>query len=179
MRHEIVILVAMDHNNLIGKGNKLPWYLPNDLKHVKKTTENGVIVMGRKCFESLGSRPLANRTNVILTRDKDFVADGCIVCHSVDEVLDKLKNKKRFFIFGGREIYNLFLPYATEMILTRVHSEFAGDVYFPEIEWKEWDKVSSTQGKVDDKNKHHHTFIHFYRDSRYIEFFNSSDTEEE
>jgi dihydrofolate reductase len=150
----ISIIVAADENNVIGKDNDLIWHLPDDLKFFKKLTSGHAIVMGRKTFESIG-RPLPNRTNIIITRDKKFEAEGCTVVHSLEDALARSANDNEVFIVGGDQIYRLTLPLADRIYLTRVHHQFDGDRHFPELgsEWKE------TQSELHPKDeKHPYTF---------------------
>ncbi|MEO1434782.1 MAG: dihydrofolate reductase, partial [Bacteroidota bacterium] len=129
---KISIIVAQTENRVIGKDNDIPWYLPADLKYFKKVTTGHHIIMGRKCYESIG-RPLPNRANVILTRRMDFHAEGCIVTHSLEEALDiaRRNEETEAFIIGGGEIYNLAMPLVDQIYLTQVHTELEGDIYFP------------------------------------------------
>lgn len=151
------LIVAMDNNRLIGSNNALPWYLPADLKHVKELTEGKTIIMGRKNYESIG-RPLPNRLNVILTRNENFRAQGCEIYHTVDDILDKFKGED-VFIFGGEEVYKLFLPYVTTLYITVVDGEFEGDTYFPEIDMSEWYESVVIRKEVDERNEYRHSFL--------------------
>ena len=136
----ITIIAAISKNGVIGDDNKLIWHLPEDLKRFKKLTSGNVVVMGRKTHESIG-KALPNRLNIILSRDFYWnkpLGNGCVVCHSIEEVLYKFKHRD-IFIIGGSQIYREFLPYADEMELTHIDKEFKGDTYFPEIgiDWVE------------------------------------------
>lgn len=154
----ISLVVAMDENNLIGYNNDLPWKLPNDLKFLKELTTGGTLVMGRKNHESFG-RPLPNRRNIILTRNKDYASKGCEVFHTKDEIFEAIKNDGNIFIFGGSEIYSLFLPHVKTLYLTRIHHKFYGDTYFPEIDLEnDWSLVTSKEGTLDTLNIWEHTF---------------------
>jgi dihydrofolate reductase len=150
------LIWAMDDNQLIGNGNELPWRLPADLAFFKKHTNGHPIIMGRKTFDSLG-RPLPNRENIIITRDKNLIIENCHIVNTVDDALTFVGNNKAFVI-GGAEIYNLFMPFAEELIVTKVHDKFEGDTYFPTIDWTNWYLVEEEQGLTDEKNKHPHTF---------------------
>lgn len=145
------LIVAMDKNGCIGKNNNLPWHLPADLKHVSQTTKGGILVMGRKNHESIG-RPLPLRHNVILTRDRNYRSEGCTVLHSKAEVLERFGPKHNVFIFGGAEIYKMFLPEVDTMHITRINHSFDGDVFFPEIDYSEWVIRDSVDYKADDIN---------------------------
>lgn len=151
----INIIVAADENNTIGKDNDLIWHLPDDLKFFKQKTSGHPVIMGRKTYESLG-RPLPNRTNVIITRDRDYQADGCVIVHSLEEALSAV-NGDEIFIIGGAEIYKQALPITDRVYLTRVHSTFEGDRFFPEL-GDEWQEVGSVLHPIDEKHVHAFTF---------------------
>jgi len=159
----IALLWAEDDNGIIGKGGTLPWHLPNDLKYFKEMTLNHKIVMGRKTFEGMGSRPLPKRENIILTRQADYSHDGVTVLHEVDEVLALDSKEDTLFIIGGSEIFELFLPVADILYQTVIHADFDGDTYFPTTDWNKWELASSTAGIVDDKNRYEHEFKVFKR----------------
>lgn len=156
----VSIIVAMDKNRVIGKDNKLPWRLPRELQYVKKTTMGHPIIMGRKNYESIG-KPLPGRRNMILTRKNNYSAEGCEIVHSVEDVFKMCEGEDEIFIFGGEQIYRLFLPYTEKLYITRIHNEFEGDTFFPEIDWNEWKEVSSFQGITDEKNPYTY-FFHVY-----------------
>lgn len=129
---KLAIIVAMAQNRVIGCANKLPWYLPEDLKHFKKVTIGSPIIMGRKTYESIG-RILPGRKNIILTRQKNFKVEGAIVVSNLDEAISACGEVDRAFIIGGAEIYKEALPRAQELYLTLIHQDFEGDAKFPEI----------------------------------------------
>jgi dihydrofolate reductase len=126
----ITLIAACSKNKIIGNENKLIWKVPGDLKRFKELTTGHTVLMGRKTFESIG-RPLPNRRNIILTRDKAFKADGCLVYSDLKEVLELFGND--LFIIGGEQIYKQTIGYADFIELTLIHKEFEGDAYFPEI----------------------------------------------
>jgi dihydrofolate reductase len=132
------LIVAMNHKGIIGRDNNLPWHIPEDLQYVKQMTMNKVIIMGRKNYESIG-RPLPNRENIILTRDTEYVAEGCTIYHTVNDIMRDYQHRaENVFIFGGAEIYKLFLPYVHRMYITTVYMDVKGDIYFPTINGSEW-----------------------------------------
>ncbi len=147
------IIVAVGENNVIGKDNQLIWHLPRDMKHFKETTTGHYIIMGRKTFESNG-RPLPNRTNVILTRDKGYNAEGCIVVHSLEEAINLAKDDPEPFIIGGGVIYEIAMPLVDRIYLTQIHHKFIGDTFFPEINMDEWIEVEKRAFEPDEKNKY-------------------------
>ncbi|HEM6302883.1 TPA: dihydrofolate reductase [Streptococcus suis] len=134
MTKKIVAIWAQDENGLIGKGDQLPWSLPADLAHFKETTSGHAMVMGRVTFDGMGRRVLPNRHSLIMTTDKDYQinSDLVTVFHSVEEVLDWYsKQDKNLFVIGGSQIFTAFAPYIEELIVTDIHGQFAGDVFFP------------------------------------------------
>jgi len=135
----IKIIVAMSKNRVIGDSNTLIWHLPEDLKRFKQLTTGNAIVMGRKTYESIG-RPLPNRRNIIITRDKDYSIEGCEVVNSLEEAF--LITGSDCFVIGGGEIYKQSLSYSEKIYLTLIDKDFEGDTEFPEInsEWKEINK---------------------------------------
>lgn len=158
----VSIIVAIAENNVIGKDNKLVWHLPKDLKHFKETTSGHFIIMGRKTYESNG-RPLPNRTNVIITKDKNYKAEGCKIVHSLNEALDFAKNESEVFIIGGGEIYKQAMPIADRIYLTKVHQPFEGDTFFPEINMKEWSELNRQYFEPDERNKYPFSIITLVR----------------
>jgi dihydrofolate reductase len=152
-------IVAIARNHAIGHNNQIPWYLPSDLKYFKKVTTGHHVIMGRKSFESIG-RPLPNRTNVVITRDPFFVATGCKVVHSLEEALvfaDE-HGEMEAFVIGGGEIYRQCWPYLDRLYLTEVGVEPEADVFFPEVEEKEWREVSREAHPADEKNEFGYVF---------------------
>ena len=155
-------IFAMADNGVIGKDNGLPWRLPADMAYFKKTTMGFPIVMGRNTWESIGSRPLPGRENVVVTRQKgkvkeDLERQGCLVFNSVEEVCEHYKDKD-FFVIGGAKIYSDFLPKADRLYVTKVEAEPDGDKFFCDPELKGWKLVSSQKGTVDEKNTLPHSF---------------------
>jgi dihydrofolate reductase len=159
------LIVAMDNNRVIGHDNQLPWSLPNDLQHVKSITMGGTLIMGRKNYESIG-RTLPGRQTIVLTRgsseivskDKNYITAG-----TLQDVIDLCAGKDNVFVFGGEQIYRLFMPYVDTTYITRVHHEFEGDTYFPEVDMSQWELVSEEAGKIDGKNIYPHTFYKYKR----------------
>ena len=139
---KISILVAASENNVIGKDNKLIWHISHDLKRFKMLTMGHHIIMGRKTFESIG-KALPGRINVVITRNKDYKAEDCIIVHSIDEALSVAKDDNEAFVIGGEAIFKETLPLAGKLYLTRIHKTFEGDAFLPEFDvtqWKETDR---------------------------------------
>jgi dihydrofolate reductase len=152
------IIVALSENNVIGKGNKLPWKLSADLKRLKSLTMGHHIVMGRRTWESLG-RLLPGRVNVIITTDKNFAAEGGIVVHSMEEALQVSSPDPEIFIFGGGKIFKEALPLVDRIYLTLVHTQVEGDAHFPILNKDEWNEISREDFKADEKNQYDYSFI--------------------
>lgn len=129
---QLVGMVAMTPNRVIGKGNDLPWHLPEDLQLFKRTTSGHPIVMGRKTYESIG-RPLPKRQNIVMTRDLEWRVEGVDVVHSPSEVRNLALQDQTVFIIGGAEIYQLFLPHMDELLISHVYEEYEGDTLFPDF----------------------------------------------
>lgn len=153
------LLVAADENNVIGKDNKLPWHLPNDLKYFKNQTWGMPILMGRKTFESIG-KPLQGRKSIVITRSREWKHNGVEVVHSVDKAIEKAKELgvKEIFVIGGAEIFKTSFDDASRIYLTRIHYRFDGDVYFPEVSPGKWNLLQSRFCDADEKNAYAHTF---------------------
>ena len=153
------LLVAADENDVIGKNNKLPWHLPNDLKYFKNLTWAMPILMGRKTFESIG-KPLPGRKSIVITRNHHWQHEGVEVVHNIDEAIDTAKNSgvKEIFIIGGAQIFESAMPAASRIYLTRIHHVFDGDVFLPPIDETAWMKAKSTYCAPDEKNVYSHTF---------------------
>ncbi len=136
-KKEISFIVAIAQNGAIGCENKLLWHIPNDLKRFKKLTMGHAVLMGMNTWESLPFKPLPGRRNIVMTH-KDLNIPGCEIAHSLNEALDLLDDDKENFIIGGAQIYEIFLPHATKLILTVVHRDFKADTFFPEIDFTQW-----------------------------------------
>ena len=156
----ISIIVAAAENNVIGKDNDMPWRLSADLKRFKKLTMGHHIIMGRKTFESIG-KPLPGRTSVIITRNKDYRQDDCIVAHSLEEAF-KMVEDEEVFIIGGGEIYNMAFDIADKLYLTRVHATLEGDTCIPEIN-NNWEEVECEKFLKDEKNPYDYSFIDYIK----------------
>ncbi len=156
----LTIIAAVAKNNALGKNNQLIWHLPADLKRFKKITSGHHVIMGRKTFDSLG-KPLPNRTTIIITRNANFKAAGCIIVNSLTEAVKIAAIDENPFILGGAEIYKQAMDVADILDLTIVHKEFDADVFFPEIDPTIWKETSREDLKADDKNKYDYSFVTF------------------
>ena len=160
---KVALIVAAAENHVIGKDNDLIWNLPKDMKFFKETTKGHFVIMGRKNFESIPQkyRPLPNRTNVVVTRQKDYFAEGCLVVNSLAEALQEAEKAKDLepFIIGGGEIYRLALEQQLidRVYLTRIHKNYQGDTFFPELN-KEWKLLKSDKHLADEKHECDYSF---------------------
>ncbi|MFF2015067.1 dihydrofolate reductase [Paenibacillus sp. NPDC058177] len=159
----ISMIWAMDIKGVIGKDNSMPWHLPRDFAFFKSETMGKTMLMGRKTWDSLGGKPLKGRTSIVLTRDHSFTAEGAEVVHTLEEALQAAKRTDELMIIGGAEIYRIVLPYADKLIVTRIEHDFAGDTFFPDVNWDEWKEVSSTPGIKDEKNPYDYRFVVYER----------------
>lgn len=155
----VVLVLAAAENGVIGRGSALPWELPDDLLHFKRTTLGHPIVMGRKTFDSVGF-PLPGRRNIVITRDRSWSHEGVLTCHDLDEALERgfeqalIDGAEAVMVVGGAEIYRLALPRADKVILTRVHGDVAGDVRFDLELFADWEQVSSKRFEALEGNSH-------------------------
>lgn len=138
----IALIAAMSENGVIGSNNALPWHLPEELKYFREKTREKPVVMGRRTFESMGSKPLPNRLNIILTHALNFTAQNCTIVHSVEEALKVAIDCEEIMVIGGAEIYEAFLPMASRIYLTVIHQIHVGDTFFPMIDWHMWKTIS-------------------------------------
>jgi dihydrofolate reductase len=162
----ISAIVAATDNHVISHKNKIPWHMPADFKHLKEVTWGHPIIMGRKTHEYIG-RTLPGRTNIVLSRNKDFkVAEGSVLAHSVDEAMSikVVKEADEVFAFGG-EIYHQIMPQVEKIYLTRIHATIDGDRFF-HYNPDEWDEVSREGHKKDEKNAYDYDFIVLERRSK-------------
>lgn len=130
---EVIIIVAVAKNNVIGRDGALPWHLPSDLRHFKKTTMGYPLIMGRKTYDSIG-RPLPGRDNVVLTRNPELELPGCIVVHTMEEALDHCRTQEKVFIIGGADIFRLAMPMTDTIIYTALEREVEGDVFLDPVD---------------------------------------------
>lgn len=155
------IIAAAGENNSLGKDNNLVWHLPDDFKRFKELTSGNYILMGRKTFESF-PKPLPNRKHLIITRQENYsVPENCFVFDSISSALQSVDNAD-IWIIGGGEIYKQSMEIANRIELTRVHSEFEADTFFPEI-GEEWELVNEEHHSSDEKHKYDFTYLTYNR----------------
>jgi dihydrofolate reductase len=152
---KITLVVAASDNNVIGKDNQLLWHLPKDMRFFKNTTWGLPIVMGRKTFESLGSKVLPGRLNLILSNQKNIKTNGATLVHTLQDAVNiaAQQDYKQLMIIGGGQIYELALPLAHTIMLTRVHTTIEGDAFFPTLN-EDWVKKESTFYNSDEKHSY-------------------------
>jgi dihydrofolate reductase len=165
---ELAIIVAAAENGVIGKNNALPWRIPADMRYFKRTTMGKPIVMGRKTFESIG-KPLPGRTNIVITRNSAFVAEGVKVVSSLDEALKLAEDiavadgAEELVVIGGAEIYRSAMPRADRLYLTEVHASVEGDALLPEIDWAHWREVGRERYQAESPGEHDFSFVRYER----------------
>ncbi len=155
---------AMGRDQVIGRNGTMPWHLPRDMAFFREMTLNKTILMGRKTWESFGSKPLPKRTNVVLTRDESFSLspeEGTVI-HDIKDGI-KLGQDSELMVIGGAQIYEQMLPYADKLIITFIDSDFEGDTYFPEVDWNDWTVVKEVPGITDEKNPYSYRFVTYER----------------
>jgi dihydrofolate reductase len=163
----ISLIAAMASNRVIGKNNDLPWKLPDDMKYFMQTTRGHHCIMGRKNYDSLPLKfkPLPQRTNIVVTRQKNLDAPGCIVVDSIDQALKIAADHQEAetFIIGGAEIYHLGLPHAHRIYLTEIAAAVEGDTYFPEFDHTLWKETSREHHAADERHAYAFDFVVYER----------------
>lgn len=158
----ITLIAAASENEVLGKDNDLVWHLPDDFKRFKTLTSGHFIIMGRKTFETF-PKPLPNRTHVIISRQKNYTTENGIVVSSMKEALKKAAEDAQPFIIGGGEIYELGMPFADKIELTRVHATFEGDAFFPKIDKSKWELIEESFHPSDERHKYPFTYLTYIR----------------
>lgn len=158
----IILIAAVAENNALGKNNDLLWHLPKDFKRFKEITSGHHIIMGRKTFESF-PKPLPNRTHVIITRQKNYVCEGCIVVQDLEKAIAVCPKNEDIFVIGGGEIYSQSIHLADQLDITRVHHSFEADVFFPEIDPEIWELTTEVVNLKDEKHPYDYSFQTFVR----------------
>ncbi|WP_370659235.1 dihydrofolate reductase [Modicisalibacter muralis] len=167
-RVPVAMVAALSRNRVIGVGNQLPWYLPEDLKFFKRITLGKPLVMGRKTFESIG-RPLPGRLNIVITRDTAFAHDGVRVCHDLAGALAladwqaTIDGAEEIAVIGGGEIFTQAMPSASRLYLTEVDVDIEGDAYFPEIAGEQWQEVQRVVGEESGGERPSYAFVAYRR----------------
>lgn len=161
-------IAALSKNKVIGKNNDLPWRLPDDMKFFMETTKGHHVIMGRKNYDSLLEKfkPLPKRTNIVITRQKDFKAPGCLVLHAIEPALEiaRKDSEEECFIIGGAEIYRLAMPHTTRLYLTEIDAHIEGDTWFPDFKNENWKEVSRKHHPADERHKYAFDFVLYDRE---------------
>ncbi len=159
----ISIIAAVSDNGVIGKDNDIPWNLPDDLRYFNKLTNGHKIIVGRKTHQTIIKRlghPLDNRQTIIITQQQNFpVLDNCKTVASWEGALKSVSDEKEIFVIGGTEIYQLAMPHAKRMYLTKVHTQCAGDTFFPTYDTAEWQEISSESHTRNEEDEYDYTFL--------------------
>nr|AIA10877.1 dihydrofolate reductase [uncultured bacterium] len=160
-------IAALSKNRVIGRNNDLPWRLPDDMKFFMETTKGHHVIMGRKNYDSLlpKFKPLPQRTNIVITRQRDFNAPGCTVMHAVQPALELARKnlEEECFIIGGAEIYKLAMPFTTRLYLTEIDADVEGDTYFPDVDINKWREVSRRHHPSDQRHAYAFDIVVFDR----------------
>jgi dihydrofolate reductase len=165
---KLAIIVAAAQNGVIGRNNALPWHLSEDLKYFKRMTMGKPIVMGRKTFESIG-RPLPGRTNIVITRNETYSAEGVKVVAALEDALALAENialidgVDEAVVIGGAEIYATAIPVASRLYLTEVHADVEGDAFLPDIDWSQWREISRERHVAREPNPFDYSFVVYER----------------
>ena len=158
----ISLIVAAAENNAIGKENTMLWHLPNDLKYFKNITWGMPVLMGRKTFDSFGNgKPLPGRANIILSRKKNYEPAGTVMVNNLEDAYFFVKENdfKELMVIGGGEVYNMMMPKADKIFITRVHRSFTdADAFFPSIDEKKWQRKTVQDFFADDKHQYDYSF---------------------
>jgi len=154
----ISFIVAIGKNREIANKGTLPWHMPADLKFYRDKIRGKTVIMGRKTLDSM-KRPMPDRINIVMTRDKNFKAEGCIIVHSVDEAIKAAGNVDELMVIGGADIFKLFFQKADRIYLTKIDGTFEADVFFPEFDIKEWEETEYKEHEKDAKNPYDYVFL--------------------
>ena len=161
---DLALIVACAENGVIGRNNALPWHLSEDLQYFKRVTMGKPIVMGRKTYEAIG-RPLPGRTNIVISRDPDYCAEGIKSVTSLAAALELaeqialIDDATELMVIGGAQIYAEALPIADRLYLTEVHAEVEGDAYLPPIDWSQWQEVRRQGFAAEGPNPYDYSFV--------------------
>lgn len=152
----VSLIAAIADNEVIGSDNELPWRLPEDFRHFKRTTKGHHVLMGRRTWESLPKRPLPKRVNLVLSSQRDYAAEGARVVRSLAQALElaSAAGETELFVIGGARVYAEALPLARRLYITRVHARPEGDARFPTVDWDAWRVTESSPHPADERHAH-------------------------
>jgi dihydrofolate reductase len=163
----ISLIAALTRNRVIGRDNSLPWHLPDDMKYFMQTTKAHHVIMGRRNYDSIPEkfRPLPNRVNIVVTRQKDFKAPQCTVVHSLESGIEMARRagEAEVFVIGGSDMYKLALPVSHRLYLTEIETELPGDTHFPEVDHGQWKESSRTHHPADERHAYSFDFAVYDR----------------
>lgn len=162
----ISMIVAVSDDMGIGAGNRLLWSLPSDMRRFRSLTTGNTVIMGKKTWFSLPSRPLKGRKNIVLTDKPDETVDGGITAYSVADALEKSSDDKEVFIIGGGSVYSQFMPYADRLYITHVHATAPCDTWFPAIDPEEWDEAEREDADISENNGLAVSYVTYLRKKR-------------
>ena len=168
MAIRVALMVAVAANGVIGRDNALPWHLPEDLRHFRRTTLGKLVVMGRKTFESIG-RPLPGRPNIVVTGTPGWQVEGVTVTDSVPAALELARELARaegvdeLVVIGGATIYAAALPLAQRLYVTEVHADVEGDTWFPPVDRADWQEIQREELPASEDNPYAYAFVCFER----------------
>ncbi|MAG07670.1 hypothetical protein CMI46_02545 [Candidatus Pacearchaeota archaeon] len=159
----LILISAISDNGVIGKDGGLPWRIPEDMKRFKKLTGRNSVVMGRKTYESIDEkfRPLPNRKNIVLSQSVDDL-EGAYVARTTEEALE-LSDSSDTYVIGGEQVYDSFLPLADKLEITKVHGDYRGDVFFPIVNWNEWNLVGEEKDLISKNGDISYSFLSYVR----------------
>jgi dihydrofolate reductase len=163
------MIAAIGNNFELGKNNQLLCHLPADLKRFKAITSGFPVIMGDRTWESLPSKPLPNRRNIVITLDKSYKAEGyfdnssCEIVHTIEDAVELVKNEEKAFVIGGATIYKLFIDRIDTLYLTRIEANFDADIFFPNVDFDEWNLIEEEAFEKDEKNAFSMKFQVFMR----------------
>ena len=160
MLHSLIVAAA--ENGVIGRGNRLPWHLPADLAHFKRTTLGHPVIMGRRTWESIG-KPLPGRTSVVVTRNANYAPPGVVVVNSLAAAISVCGDDDEIFVIGGAELYRLAIALADRIYLTEIDADIPGDAHFTELDRKLWLETGRVGQAPDEKNPYHYHFVVYDR----------------
>lgn len=163
MSKKISMIVAIDQKNGIGLNNSLLTHISNDLKRFKKITSGHTVIMGRNTWESLPKKPLPNRKNIVLTRNKNLNFEGAVTLSSKEDVLELIAENEEVFVIGGADIYKLFFSETSKLYLTKIHKIFAADAFFPPIDKDDWEVIEEEKITNDELVDFNYSFIDLER----------------
>lgn len=161
-RPPLALIAAVARNGVIGAGNRLPWRLPEDLRHFRALTLGHAVVMGRRTWESLRG-PLPDRQNIVVTRQRDFMAPGAVTAHDLDDALARVDRTPPVFCIGGGELYRAALPLATTVHLTEIERDFDGDTTFPPLHPDIWREAAREPHANSGADGYHYAFVTYVR----------------